>query len=242
MKPERFTACVFTFVIGALMLSAVFGFASNKINHDEETPGQKIKIEWEKIYPFEISAEEMPAKDSPLVKLYEHVKERLESYTSKEMPGYYSIVESAKKYEDVLGWNMVPIFDYNAVIRLKDGYLTSYTPSLDVRHDAESVKGLADFCADRGIDFAYINFPTKICVSEDKEISGTLDFANQNADRLLAMLKDSGVRNYDFRENLHFSAIGGGYESSRGVLHHRSSLEAGDRTMGGGRDTQNSAR
>ena len=203
MKPEKFTARVFIFVIIAFMLLSVYGIgARTKKLIDTSKAG--ANIEWEKLYPFyEESEKTKSERFSPLMNLYRNIKNKLELYVSEKMPGYYSFVEAAKKYEDVLKWNMVSVLDYNAVVRLKDGYLTSYTPSLDVRHDAEAVKGLADFCAGRGIDFAYINFPAKICKSEDRNISGILDFTNQNADKLLAMLRESGVRHYDFRENLH---------------------------------------
>lgn len=212
MKPERFTAAVFIFVLAALVLLVSCGVvAGTKKLMD---PSQKEKnIEWAKIYPFEGGGEEtITERFSPLVNFYEYVKSRMENYTSKEMPFYYRLVEASKTYEDTLGWNMVSVFDYNAVVRLKDGYLTDYTTSRDVVHDAECTKMLADFCAERGIDFAYINFPFKVCQSEDKDISGLLDFANQNADKLLAMLKESGVRNYDFRERLH----------GAGMKHHES--------------------
>ena len=202
MKPERFTASVFVFVICALMLSVFCGFASKKMKSINDETRPEIKIDWEKIYPFDDGSKESSMEK--FSSFYDYVKSKLKDYTSTEnLPGYYNMIEAAKKYEDVIRWNMVSVFDYNAVIKLKDGYLTSYTTSLDVTHDAESVKNFADFCTEKGIDFMYINFPAKVCVSEDKEISGVLDFANQNAEKFLAMLKESGVRYYDFRKNLH---------------------------------------
>ena len=69
---------------------------------------------------------------------YDYVKERLQRYVTENLLGYHKIVETAKKYEDALCWNMVSVFDYNAVMKLKDGYLTSYTMSLDITHDAEA--------------------------------------------------------------------------------------------------------
>ena len=206
MKPERFTAGMFIFVIGALMLLVFFSIGSRA---KELSDNSKFKIEWEKIYTFE---DGMQASHAENKSFYEYVKSKLINYTSEKLFCYYKIVETAKKYEDALGWNMVSVFDYNAVVRLKDDYLTSYTMSLDVTYDAEAVKGLSDFCSERQIGFMYINFPTKICKSEDKEISGVLDFANQNADKFLDMLKESGVRNYDFRKNLH----------EAGMKHHES--------------------
>ncbi|MBR1438052.1 MAG: hypothetical protein IJ587_05885 [Synergistaceae bacterium] len=205
MKPERFTAWVFVAVIAFFMVLAPTSFAVNKVDNY----GKYEKIDWEKLYPF---AEKMSNSVSKKETLYEYLKDRIQSYTSDYLIGYDKIVEASKRYEDLAGWNMASVFDYNAVVKLKDGYFTGYTMSLDVAPDAASVKEFADFCAGKGIDFMYINFPTKICVSEDSDIAGKLDFANQNADRFLALLKDSGVRCYDFRKALH----------EDGMKHHES--------------------
>ena len=205
MKPERFTAGVFVVVVTTLMLLAFYSFVTNKLT--QATNANKLEtiaIDWEQLYPFEEGKREFASK---VLSLYDYLKDRIEQYTSTNLPCYYDLTDAAKKYENALGWNMVSVSDYNAVVKLRDGYLTTYTMSLDVAPDAESVKDFADFCAERGIDFAYINFPTKVCVSEDRDISGVLDFANQNADRFLAMLRDSGVRCYDFREALHAAGM-----------------------------------
>ena len=199
LKPERFTAKVFFCVIMGMMMFSVLSLA---VKQAAKLMGVKeIKIDWERLYPFDDGEIHYVEAEKEL--LYEYVKRKLEDYTSSFLIGYQRIIEASKKYEDIVRWNMVSVFDYNAVVKLRDGYLTTYQASLDVVPDAEAVKNFADFCAERGIDFMYINFPTKVCVSEDKEISGVLDFANQNADEFLAMLTESGVRNYDFRKNLH---------------------------------------
>lgn len=214
MKPERFTAGVFVFLICVMMFLSLSSIATrlyDKMTNENNSDmglGISANIAWAELYPFSEAGMNVKSHKKPSFMSYFHyvvgyVKRELGEYTSNYLPGYRSMVESAKKYEDIIAWNMIPVSDYNAVMKLKDGYLTSYTMSLDVTHDAEAVKGLSDFCTERGISFMYINFPAKICKSADKEISGVLDFTNQNADKLLDMLKESGVRNYDFRKNLH---------------------------------------
>lgn len=208
MKPERFTAVMFVLLIAGMMCLAPVSFVVKRVGNVEDTAHENINVDWEKIYPFSEVASQLSARqdESP----FDYVKGKIEDYTSRYLLGYIKMTEAARKYEDVVGWNMASVFDYNAVMRLKDGYLATYMSSIDVAPDAESVKEFADFCGERGIYFAYINLPAKICVSEDREISGILDFSNQNADRFLAMLRDSGVRCYDFREMLH----------AEGMSHH----------------------
>lgn len=215
MKPERFTACFFVCTVIGMMMFSVVSLSAKQIRKLTEKPlKEPLIIDWEKLYPFaDGRTHSEPEKES----LYEYVKIKLEQYTSKYLLGYTKIVEASKKYEDIVRWNMVSVFDYNAVVKLKDGYLTSYTTSLYVTQDAEAVKNFADFCAEKGIDFMYINFPAKICQSDN--VSGVLDFTNQNADKFLAMLKESGVRYYDFRKNLHEAGMNH-YEAFYVTDHH----------------------
>lgn len=204
-KAEYFTSWIFLCVVIGLMFSAVCSYAWKKIN-DRLNPTEdkpEVKIDWEALYPFEAEAVKEERKANIFERIYKHVKEKCEEYSSKKLTGYYGIVESAKAYEEAAGWNMASVFDYNAVVKLHDGYLTTYTQSRDVTENAKSTIRLAEFCRQRGIEFFYANLPRKVCMYEDRNISGVLDFANQNADRFLAMLDDAGVRNYDFRKLLH---------------------------------------
>lgn len=202
-KPAYMVSGIFLCVIIGVMFSAICVYTSRKVD-SLTSERQEIEIDWEALYPFETgSKKQHDNKETIIERTYKLVKEKCEEYSSEKLIGYHSIVESAKKYEDVIAWNLSSVFDYNAVVKLHDGYLTGYTPSRDVMENAKSTIGLAEFCRERGIEFFYANLPTKTCVYEDKDISGVLDFANQNVDRFLAMLGDSGVKYYDFRKLLH---------------------------------------
>lgn len=203
MKAERFTGVIFLCVIMLFLCMAVSEFTVRKINHlfDPEPIVEPIIIDWEKLYPFaDGKTRKLPEKKESLIN---RVKSKFENYASKYLAVYQRIVEAARKYEDIMHWNMAAISGYNPVIKLNDGYMTNFIYSRDVTTDAEAVKGFADFCKDTGVEFMYINLPIKICPSEDKDISGILDFTNQNADKFLFLLKESGVRYYDFRKALH---------------------------------------
>lgn len=207
MKAERFTGAVFICVIMLFMCLAVSEFTvrqARKLPYFKpasETVRKSIIINWEKLYPFsDGKIHTLPEKVETLREL---VKRKFEEYTTKYIAGYYSIVEAAKKYEDIMRWNVAVVSGYNPVIKLHDGYLTSFTRSRDVTADAESVKRFADFCKGAGVEFMYINLPVKICPSEDKDISGILDFKNQNADKFLSLMKEAGVKYYDFRNIFH---------------------------------------
>ena len=147
-----------------------------------------------------------------LRRIYDYLKERFTERTSTTLIFYRSILENAKRYEDFINWNVAYTGGYNPVVKLKDEYLTIFTPSRDVTQNARSTLELANFCESLDIKFMYINLPNKICVSQDKYVSGILDLSNQNSDKFLNMLKDFGVKYYDLRKNLH----------EQGMNHHES--------------------
>lgn len=71
MKPEKFLASVFLFVIITLMLSVpartVIFRASRLLEHDEESSTQQININWEELYPFESSDTNVPPPPFSLI-------------------------------------------------------------------------------------------------------------------------------------------------------------------------------
>ncbi|MBR0069397.1 MAG: hypothetical protein IJP97_02755, partial [Synergistaceae bacterium] len=165
-KAEYITSGIFLCIIIVLMFSAVCAYAWKKINDRLNPPEEKqeIKIDWEAMYPFEAEVVKENKDDTIFDKIYENLKKKFEDYSSKNLIGYYSIVESAKQYEEFTGWNMASVFEYNAVVKLHDGYLTTYTRSRDVTINANATIELAEFCRQRGIDFFYANLPKKVCI------------------------------------------------------------------------------
>ena len=204
---KRVTAVFFLGVIGVftfLVLAGVVLRAKDKLQDTRVV----IDIDWEKLYPFNDGQVHKPLKE--FNNFYEYLQKRAEEYTSVKLLGAGTIVEAERTYEELIGWNIASVSDYNPVIKLSDGYLSDLTESRDVSRSAGAVIDFAGWCAENSISFSYINLPNKVCPSEDKDISGTLDFSNQNADRFLHLLSDAGVRHYDFREFLH----------AEGMSHH----------------------
>ena len=213
---KKITALFFLCTIIIFMFMAAYSYAYKKINDvlnpadinvnntDTQPLNDTINIDWKQLYPFDdslyVAFEE---KKSIAEDIFDHIKERCEAYTSKSLAAYMYMVETSKKYKELLGWNIVNMFEYNGVVKLHDGYLTSFTPPRDVTHTAEAVIKFSEYCMNNGINFFYVNYPVKTCIYEDKDISGKLDFVNQNADMLLAMLNKAGVKYYDFRKILH---------------------------------------
>lgn len=196
---KKITAIFFLSVIMifmCLVCARVLTKAGSRMN----SPHRRREIDWAALYPFAEGGSEAASQNQTRL---EKLRKQIETYTSEKLIGYERIVELGRKYEDIIGWNVVSLADYNPVIRLNDGHLIDLISSKDVSENALAVEQLNLFCRELGIDYIYINYPEKVCVSEDRDISGILDYSNQNADRFLKMLRASGVRYYDFRKFLH---------------------------------------
>ena len=165
----------------------------------EEVLAQKEK---EKVEETHDAEESIAGPYDKLISTVKHLEEDLAGYASNHLAGYQAIVEWANTYERTLQWIFVSYSEYNGIIEITDGYLTSIKNENDVKPLSDAVVALKEYCADLGIPLLYVNAPKKVC-KEDTHISGVIDFANQNADNLLSLLDAAGVDYYDLRIALH---------------------------------------
>ena len=208
---KRFTAIFFLIVIMFFMGDALFSFSAKKIKDmyalSEPKISSSANIDWEALYPF--SGDDYPAerdhkgKKFTLSTLYDYAKRRLKGYTSDALKGYDRIRKISEYYELLISWNMNLAFMQRDILKLDGGYLTLLTKQRDITHNAEATIKFAEFCREQGIDFFYFSAPSKVCASDDKIFSGTLDFVNINLDNFLDAIGRGGVKYYDLRKMLH---------------------------------------
>ena len=204
MKPERFTAIFFLAVVMSMMGLVIY----SRVQRTEYTREMSavefpVSVDWEKRYPFSDGSTHIVTPAPQELSTFDYVKQSLEEYTSKYLEGYHRIVEAERMYEELINWNVAPIGGYNTVVKADDGSLIALVMSKDVSHDAGAMRDFKAFCRENGTELLYMNLPLNVCKSEDAGINGVFDYINPNADRFLAMLKDYGVKYYDFREILH---------------------------------------
>ena len=193
-------ACVFfiffTSVLG--VFTRFFLLRSNKVSSN-----QMMDIDWQSIYPFEtvILADAQP---KPVLEKFKNLVEKTEDkfsqYISRNLVGHDMEVELAKKYDSLIGWNFASFGEYNGISQLPDGYLTEYIEEKETQEWAESLIAFRDFVSSQGKKFLYVQAPSKISAYEDTDISGYVDFSNQNADRLISQASENGVDICDLRE------------------------------------------
>lgn len=167
-----------------------------------------LNDEWQKAYPF---------KESPFIANFCTSKELKLPVEEKSLSKAERINDFAIKYIWGYKWlstkfisakfSEKPIKDlavkYNEVNVLEDGFLVAYMPRSDMYEKALSVVALSEYCKKIGSEFLYIQEPYKIDKYNDTDISGVLDFSNQNQDSLIELLKANDVSVLDFRELIH---------------------------------------
>lgn len=180
---------------------------------NEEEVDEEGNIDWQELYPFEEgeSPEMRKAVEWPLshVQRIGEIKEKvinleskISAYAGDLLVGYQTLVEVEKGYESAIGWNLRAYEEYNGVIKLPDGQLTSLVQRMEVSENVNALAELDSFCKEQDIDFLYVQAPYKISKFEDVSISGNTDFSNQNADDLLKGLEENGVGYYDLRDEI----------------------------------------
>lgn len=178
----------------------------NDVDTGDDTSGS-ITIDWADIYPY--AQEDMYvniSKNKSLLEKYNglvsKVKAQVEWYATEGLPVQTKLTELAAGYEAIIGWQ-VQEEDYDAVITLKNGYLTCISPE---RSDAviseitDSTAGFRDFLAERNINLMYVMVPFLIDTADTELPLGITDATNDNADRLLESFKKSGIDYIDLRE------------------------------------------
>ena len=176
-----------------------------------------IHIDWSERYPAkeEGAAAEETAFDrvaawfetqSERVRPYEErvaeLEDYIEDYSTDYAPGYQELVEAANAYDALLGWELVDMQSYNPVIMAEENYFITCVARQDRTERAAEIAALDAYCASLGMGHIYVTTPNDAC-RYDEDISGVMDFYNQNADRLQKALREAGVDTLDLRDKLH---------------------------------------
>lgn len=188
-------------------------FAENQQLNGEAETGLVYNIEWEKLYPFPEGSSVPETNDpaNPTVwkeKLHswenkaDRIKSKIEAYSSKLLVGYRKLTEFAKAYDGIIGWNFTSFGEYNGVVELPDGYLTTVVEQRDVSEQVQALDEFHTKLRTMNIPILYVQAPHKISEAEDPEISGYSDFSNQNANMLLAALKEKEIDVLDLRTKI----------------------------------------
>ncbi len=217
---------------------AFFLEGDNDVGQDDNDEGGSITIDWASIYPY--AKEDLYvniSKDMSLLDKYNNlagkVKAQAEWYATDGLPMQTKLTELAAGYEGLIGWQ-VQEEDYDAVITLRNGYLTCVSPVRDasvIGEITDSVTKFRDFLADRDINLMYVMVPFLVDTVDSELPLGITDASNDNADRLLESIdknnidyidlraceKEDGISHYDmfYRTDHHWNAKAAVWASGR---------------------------
>ena len=92
--------------------------------------------------------------------------------------------------------------EINDRYRLDNGQVTYIIGECDVDGIAENTVRFRDALQEMDIPMVYVNAPFKINESDKQLPVGVMDFSNENANRFLSRLDESGVPTLDLRQNI----------------------------------------
>lgn len=184
---------------------AFFLEGDNDVQESDDSSGS-ITIDWASIYPY---AEEdlytNISSDKSILEKYTElvskVKAQAEWYATDGLPIQTKLTELAAGYESIIGWQ-VQEEDYDAVITLRNGYLTCISPE---RSDAviseitDSTVRFRDFLTERNINLIYVMVPFLVDTVDSELPLGITDATNDNADRLIESFDNNNVDYIDLR-------------------------------------------
>lgn len=118
--------------MGSIFTNIVLFDIQNLNNAEEDESRPSVKIDWEALYPFQNSliSMETKVKNVGFVERYKEliqsVENKIDIYVTNYLIGYTKIVELANKYEDIIHWSYASYEEYNGVVKLSDGQLTTF--------------------------------------------------------------------------------------------------------------------
>lgn len=131
--------------------------------------------------------------------LIQRLIEKTDYYSNQQLLFRRSIVEAANRYEKTIAWNMAGYSEYNNVIDLGEGYLTTFMNWTNVWGNIEAVVEFKQYLETQSIPLLFVQIPNKIS-RQDTMFNKVVDFYNVNADELVAGIGGHGIHTFDLRD------------------------------------------
>lgn len=173
---------------------------------------QRAPVDWAAKYP--LTPQEVPhqeAKADPAKPQHEPPKlvrwhQKLRGALQKEevtftelLPLKNHLKETGLRLENLAGWTITPLIACHRIPGEEDDWYGLDGPC-DLTSGADGLKRLQDTCDQQGVDFLYVQAPSKLQAGKDPFLARYPDRSNANVDGLLARAKQIGVRFVDLRE------------------------------------------
>ncbi len=214
--------CIIAFFFGSVCYRTYraqryFDYGEENVNTSQtEAPAEAVAAKWESDYPFgeykfepsvktetadTETVQETATEGSRYLSLVNKFKDSIDYYTTRLLPLRMKYVEANALFCKTVGMKTVSGTD--SVVVMKNGYLTfDNSKPEDATAQAESVEWFEKIMKEKGIDFLYVQYPTKEHEGDGQLPDGVLDAANGTADSLISGLKKRNVNYFDMRDAL----------------------------------------
>lgn len=212
--------CLIVFFMGTIgvrfVSAKVFHIYPETSNAAEGQPDatQTHSVDWSVDYPFsgdygfsfteKSSDNEVVVEQVSVIKSFENAVRAVESnidyYTSSLLFGRMKFVEMNASFNKLVGMKIISGTD--SVVTLRNGYLSFESYKIDMDYAVESTSYFAETLKSKGINFLYVQCPTKENPVDNQLPYGIEDYYNLNADALIQALDERGVPYIDLRKSL----------------------------------------
>ncbi len=150
--------------------------------------------------------------------------EKTNYFANQQLVFRRPIVEAANGYDKFINWNLAGYSEYNNVIDMGEGYLTTFMNWVNIWDNVAAVAEFKQYLDSQGAPLLFVQIPNKIS-RKDTKFNNVVDFYNVNADELIGGLKDHGIRTLDLRDSAEEQQID--YRSMFYNTDHHWRVEAG---------------
>lgn len=179
---------------------------------DEATGDMFVQIDWEALYPFEDNTnivqvvgdgKQIQSIGEIYTEKVTHIRNVVNDYATTYLMNRIGFVESAYRYDAVMGWKLTPSSATDGIVFLENGYLAQIHAKNDTTKIAENMENLKKYLEEKNIDFLYVQAPTKMSMTEKYLPAGMQDYANENADELIQKLQRAEISVLDLRPEMY---------------------------------------
>lgn len=195
------------FVRSAILKQNILGEIRTETAYGDAS---KTLTDWSKIYPFKNEKKNETSEDAEKEKfsffgnienLAKQTEEKIDYYTTKLLAMRLKFIELNAKFSNTIGNELISGVD--DIVVMADGNLTYYPAEYDTSDSAENAVKFSEKLKNNGIEFLYVQCPSKVDFENNYLPGGIVDYDNQKSDNLIKILDENKVNYLDLRESMH---------------------------------------